>query len=101
MPDDVAATEKRRRLKVIEELEERISGEINEKLLGQSLEVLVEGKTRGKWRGRTRSDKLVFFSAPGDYLSKLARIVINKASAWSLQGIPVADLSTGSDEEEL
>jgi len=101
MLDDVAATEKRRRLKVVEELQERISGEINEKLVGKSLGVLVEGKTRGKWRGRTRSDKLVFFSAPGDCLGKLARIVISKASAWSLQGIPAADVSTGSDEEEL
>jgi tRNA-2-methylthio-N6-dimethylallyladenosine synthase len=97
----VSATEKRLRLKVIEELQEKISGEINEKLQGQSLQVLVEGKTRGKWRGRTRSDKLVFFSAPGDYFGRLASIVISKASAWSLQGVPAADPSTGSDEEEL
>ena len=101
MADDVPSAEKRRRLKVVEDLQEKISTEINDQLLGRTVEVLVEGRTRGKWRGRTRSDKLVFFSLPGNYLGRLVSIVVEKTSPWSLQGEPVAELLTGSVKEEL
>ncbi len=101
LEDHVPAAEKRRRLKVVEDLQERVCSEINDRLLGESVEVLVDGKTRGKWRGRTRSDKLVFFSAPGDFQDRLVNIIIRKASAWSLQGDPADGLSIGSNKEEL
>jgi tRNA-2-methylthio-N6-dimethylallyladenosine synthase len=49
------------------ELQERISQEKNEELVGQTLEVLVEGEGRkGNMKGRTRTNKLVHF--PGDIL---------------------------------
>ena len=50
------------------------------------MEVLVEGKKKGKWYGRTRSNKLVFFEGKEDYLGKLVNIIINKTSPWALQG---------------
>jgi tRNA-2-methylthio-N6-dimethylallyladenosine synthase len=50
------------------------------------VEVLVEGRKKGKWFGRTRSNKLVFFEDDGDWLGQLARIRIEKASPWSLGG---------------
>jgi tRNA-2-methylthio-N6-dimethylallyladenosine synthase len=86
LADDIPVAEKRRRLKIIEQLQEGIATGINARLMGQSVEILVEGKTRGKWRGRTRSDKLVFFSDSGDRLGQLASIRIEKTSPWSLQG---------------
>jgi tRNA-2-methylthio-N6-dimethylallyladenosine synthase len=86
MEDNIPAAEKRRRLKIIEQLQEGIATEINARLMGQTIEILVEGKTKGKWRGRTRSDKLVFFSDGGDHLGQLANIRIEKTSPWSLQG---------------
>ena len=86
MEDNIPAAEKRRRLKTIEQLQEGIATEINARLMGQTVEILVEGKTKGKWRGRTRSDKLVFFSDGGDHLGQLANIRIEKTSPWSLQG---------------
>jgi tRNA-2-methylthio-N6-dimethylallyladenosine synthase len=55
-------------------------------LLENTVEVLFEKNTRGKWQGRTRTDKLVFFSGTGDYTGKLVNIKINKTSPWSLQG---------------
>jgi len=87
LPDSVSPGEKDRRLHVIETLQEDILTGINSRLLGRTVEVLVEGKYRGKWRGRTRSDKLVFFEAPGDFRGKLVNIVIAKTGPWSLQGI--------------
>lgn len=86
LEDNIPAAEKRRRLKTIEQLQEGIATEINARLMGQTVEILVEGKTKGKWRGRTRSDKLVFFSDTGDHLGQLANIRIEKTSPWSLQG---------------
>ena len=84
--DNIPQTEKKRRLDKIEQLQEKIATEINAQLLGKTVEVLVEGKKEGKWQGRTRSDKLVFFSSNTDCLGRLVRIRIEKTSPWSLQG---------------
>ncbi|MBI2847791.1 MAG: tRNA (N6-isopentenyl adenosine(37)-C2)-methylthiotransferase MiaB [Chloroflexi bacterium] len=86
MKDDIPAQEKKRRLRVIEALQEGIAAEINARLLGQTVEVLVEGEEKGKWRGRTRSDKLVFFASDGDYSGRLVNILVERTSPWSLQG---------------
>ncbi len=86
LKDDVPVEEKKARLTVIEELQEKIAAEINARLLGKTLEVLVDSKTKGKWQGRTRSDKLVFFNAQNNHLGKLVNIIIEKTSPWSLQG---------------
>jgi len=84
--DDVPLEEKRRRREKIEALQEGIASEINRKLLGQTVEMLVEGRKKGKWQGRTRTDKLVFFSDEDDHIGKLVRVKIEKTSPWALQG---------------
>jgi hypothetical protein len=56
--------------------------------MGSRVEVLVEGRKKGKWHGRSRSGKLVFFSASGDMRGRLKEIVVNRAGPWSLQGEP-------------
>ena len=87
LKDDVPLSEKKRRLQKVEELQSVVASEINAKLLGQTVEVLVEGKKKGKWFGRTRTNKLVFFEADGGYLGQLVNIEIKKTSPWSLQGL--------------
>jgi tRNA-2-methylthio-N6-dimethylallyladenosine synthase len=95
LPDDVPQEVKRERLRAVEELEARIAGEINRALLGRAVEVLVEeekgdkpGGPARRLGGRTRSGKLVHFSAdglstrPGD----LVDVVVERTSPWSLQG---------------
>jgi len=86
LEDNIPAAEKRRRLNIIEQLQESVATEINAQLLDKTVELLVEGKKKGKWQGRTRSGKLVFFSDPGDHLGQLVNIKIEKTSPWSLQG---------------
>jgi len=86
LKDDVPSEEKKRRLKVIEQLQVGIAAEINARLLGQTVEVLVESKEKGKWRGRTRSDKLVFFGDQADRLGQLVNVRVERTSPWSLQG---------------
>jgi tRNA-2-methylthio-N6-dimethylallyladenosine synthase len=130
LEDTVPREEKDRRRKAVEELQEKTAAAINAPLQGQTLEVLVDGMERGRWKGRTRTDKLVFFSHGGasseptlgtgvqedrnlqlqpmgvsqpdetraaswsegeaDYHGQMVQVRIDKSSAWSLQGTPVA-----------
>jgi len=84
--DSIPAEVKKERLHKIEELQAAIAGEINSQLQGRQVEVLVEGSKGGKWFGRARSNKLVFFEDASDWLGQLARIQIKKTSPWSLKG---------------
>jgi tRNA-2-methylthio-N6-dimethylallyladenosine synthase len=84
--DDIPYPEKMRRLKKVESLQETIAAEINAGLLGRKVEVLVEGEKRGKWYGRTRTGKLVFFDNSANRLGQLVEVQIEKTSPWSLQG---------------
>jgi len=86
LEDNVPPAEKRRRLNEIERLQEGIAAEINARLQDKTVEVLVEGEKKGRWQGRTRGDKLVFFNESRDCLGKLMKIRIEKTSPWSLQG---------------
>jgi len=84
--DNIPSEVKKERLHKIEELQAAIASEINSQLQGREVEVLVEGRKKGKWFGRTRSNKLVFFEDAGDWLGQLARVQIGKTSPWSLGG---------------
>ena len=84
--DNIPAEVKKERLNKIEELQTAIASEINSQLQGQEMEVLVEGRKGGKWFGRTRSNKLVFFEDAGYWQSQLARVQIENTSPWSLRG---------------
>ncbi|RME49080.1 MAG: TRAM domain-containing protein, partial [Chloroflexi bacterium] len=85
MEDDVPAEEKERRRKALDELQAQIVAEKNRRLLGQTVEILVEDKHKGKWRGRTRTNKLVFFEDNGDWRGKLVDVRITWAGPWSMQ----------------
>ena len=91
LTDDVPQEEKKRRLMAVDALQEQISTSINATLLDQTLEVLVEGQDKGKWKGRTRTDKLVFFEDDRDFHGRLTQVKITKTAPWSLQGVPVMD----------
>ena len=84
--DNIPPAEKRERLNKIEQLQARTAAEINRQLSGQAVEVLVDGRKKGKWQGRTRTGKLVFFSDANDCLGQLVTVRIDKTSPWSLQG---------------
>jgi tRNA-2-methylthio-N6-dimethylallyladenosine synthase len=87
-PDDVPPEEKERRRKALDDLQARIVAEINARLLGKTVEVLVEGKKKNRWWGRTRTGKLVFFEDQhqGDWHSQLAQVRITWTGPWSLIG---------------
>jgi tRNA-2-methylthio-N6-dimethylallyladenosine synthase len=86
MADDVPESEKKRRWEALDRLQARVVGEINSRLLGKQVEVLVDGAARGRWRGRTRTNKLVFFSDDRDWLGRRADVHITWTGPWSLIG---------------
>src|SRR5690606_5708721 len=59
--DVIPHEEKLRRHQTLEKQQERIATELNSKRLGETYEVLVEGKSRGRWTSRTRGNTLVHF----------------------------------------
>ena len=86
LPDDVPLEEKRRRLRQLEELQKDIQSRNNARLINQMVEVLVDGNKDGKWKGRTRTDRLVFFEDYRELLGQLVDVQVNNTSAWALQG---------------
>jgi tRNA-2-methylthio-N6-dimethylallyladenosine synthase len=95
MADDVPADEKERRRKALDDLQAGIVADINNRLLGERVQVLVEDFHRGKWRGRTRTNKLVFFEDERDRTAELVDVEITWAGPWSLRGrLPDAHVSS-------
>ncbi len=84
MPDDVPPEEKERRRKLLDELQERILAETNRALLGDEVDVLVEGRHKGRWRSRTAHGKLVFFDDDRDLRGRVVRVTVDRTGPYSL-----------------
>ena len=86
MPDDVSEAEKKRRHAALESLQAGILAEINVRWLGQKLPVLVEERSKGRWRGRTPQNRLVFFEDAEERRGQVVDVEITWTGPWSLQG---------------
>jgi len=98
MRDDVSDDEKWRRFRLLEEIQEEIAASINEKYLGEQVEVLFEDKVKGRWRGRTPTNKLVFVESHRELRGQIMPVTITWTGPWSMQGkldglIPGNDLT--------
>lgn len=93
LADDVPDAEKRRRFQLIESLQKEVSQERNARWLGEVVEVLVEDKHKGSWRGRSPQNKLVFFDDPRQLKGELVLVKIEHAGPWSLSGTAVAAIA--------
>jgi tRNA-2-methylthio-N6-dimethylallyladenosine synthase len=85
--DDIPAPEKMRRFRLLEEQQERIASGIASRYLGEQVEVLFEEKVKGRWKGRTTTNKLVFIEAENDLTGKVLPVRITWAGPWSMQGV--------------
>ena len=86
MIDDVPREEKRRRLHEVETLQKRIAGGINAKYLERTVDVLVEGTAKGRWYGRTRTNKIVHFASEAPLAGALVDVEITSTEPWFLEG---------------
>ncbi len=100
MADDVPEEEKVRRHKRLEELQEQVSAEINAAYLGETVEVLVEDRHKGKWRGRNRQNKLVFIESDLPLRGRLVQAQVTWTGPWSMQARFVRDVSPLPDKVE-
>jgi tRNA-2-methylthio-N6-dimethylallyladenosine synthase len=92
MEDVVTAEEKMRRFRALEDLQAGIAAEINAGYVGETVEVLVEEKHKGRWKGRTRTNKLVFFESDFHHHAQVVPVKIEWAGPWSMRGtLPAAD----------
>ena len=96
LKDDVPEELKQERANDVMELQEKISGEINESRVGKVFKVLIDRKEGDSFIGRTEFDSPevdneVYIDAKKHFLriGDFANIKINRASAFDLYGDPV------------
>jgi tRNA-2-methylthio-N6-dimethylallyladenosine synthase len=80
---------KKQRFERLVEVQNRISREINDRLVGQTTEILVEGPSKNSIRtftGRTGTNKIVNFKGSSDLVGKLVKVRIDMVQTWSIDG---------------
>jgi tRNA-2-methylthio-N6-dimethylallyladenosine synthase len=88
--DDIPHAVKHARHQAVERLQEEVSARKYHAMVGETREILVDGFAKGRWRGRTRGNQLVFFDAPGDWMARMVDVRITSATTWYLLGEPVS-----------
>jgi len=90
MPSQVPLQVKKERLWKLINLQRRISSEINKKLEGEILEVLVDKKSikniSGQLSGRTKTNKTVVFNGEDKLVGQLIKVKILESDTWTLYG---------------
>ena len=89
MPDDVLESEKTARIMALQSLQAEIQQRFHESLVGQTIEVLVESRSRrreSELTGRTRGWTSVNFAGPVEWIGRMAQVHITEAAPHSLRG---------------
>ncbi len=84
--DVVPDEEKRYRFHALDSLQKSISIKKTRQWLDKNVEVLVEDKHKGRWRGRTPQGKLVFLDDNRDLRGELVDVHITFTGPWSMSG---------------
>jgi tRNA-2-methylthio-N6-dimethylallyladenosine synthase len=119
LPDDVPATDKRRRLNALLAVQEGIGLERNRAWLGRDVEVLVDtvtaprshdhepdgavagggGEGHVPLSGRTRQNKLTHLVGPADLVGRLVSVRVEHAGPYALRGSLPATGDRGAQTE--
>jgi tRNA-2-methylthio-N6-dimethylallyladenosine synthase len=89
MCDDVSEEVKNRRLSEVIDIQRNISLRRNNTMIGQTVEVLVEGsskKSTTDFCGRTDTNKMVVFPKNGDAIGDYIGVCIERANSATLFG---------------
>jgi len=89
LADDVAATDKTRRIVALQETQKGIQEALHRAKVGHELEVLVDSTSRRRssdLAGRTSGNTVVNFQAPEDLLGQFVRVRITDSGPYSLRG---------------
>jgi tRNA-2-methylthio-N6-dimethylallyladenosine synthase len=88
--DDVPEEEKTRRIVALQALQRRIQSSLNERLVGRTVEVLVDAASRRReteLSGRTSSNVVVNLPGPPEWIGQLRAVRIERAGPHSVWGI--------------
>ena len=80
---------KKERLNELMELQNKISYDKNQKLIGSTQEILVTGPSSNDpqvYEGRTSTNKICFIDKREDLVGKLVNVKIDSAKSWTLEG---------------
>jgi tRNA-2-methylthio-N6-dimethylallyladenosine synthase len=89
MPDQVPEEVKKERIYQLIELQNKVSLELNQALVGTQVEVLVEGVSKSDSQmltGKTRTAKTVVFPGNQGLIGELVKVKITEAQTWSVVG---------------
>jgi tRNA-2-methylthio-N6-dimethylallyladenosine synthase len=93
LPDDVTDAEKKDRLLRLNTVQERITGEHAQNMVGKVFEVLVEGESKTNpdvLQTRTESNKIVLIDVPKeqmkDLVGKVVLAKVTESKTWNLRG---------------
>jgi tRNA-2-methylthio-N6-dimethylallyladenosine synthase len=89
LPDDVPEEEKLKRLYELINLQKGISKKRNQRFLGETVEVLVDEKSRrdkNKWKGKARTNETVIIDSAEEILGKIVTVEINEVDSFTLFG---------------
>ena len=89
MEDQISDAVKHKRLEKLMAVQNTISREINEKLLDETLEVMVEGSSKNDpkvWTGRTETNKIVLFPHEKEAAGEFVRVKVIQPQTWVLKG---------------
>ncbi len=107
LKDDVPPEKKRERNRILLELQEEISLRKNRALIGEEVEVLVEGPSKRnpqKMTGRTRQNRIAVFGCRREPIGRIMTLKVMEATALTLlceerQGPRSEDTGVCSDED--
>ncbi|MBM7555946.1 tRNA (N6-isopentenyl adenosine(37)-C2)-methylthiotransferase MiaB [Halanaerobacter jeridensis] len=80
---------KKERLQYLMDLQSEIGAEKNKELIGETVEVLVDGPSKkdpSKLAGRSRTHKIVIFEGEENLTGEIVNVMINEAQSWTLFG---------------
>src|SRR5205814_7390661 len=96
MADDVSEEEKTRRIVALQALQRQIQTGLNERMVGQEVEVLVDAASRRRdteLSGRTSTNVVVNLPGPSAWIGQRVQVRVERARPHSVWGRP-ADATT-------
>ena len=106
MTDDIPRAVKKARKVAVDEFQQLVQLKNNALLVGTQMDVLIEGRKRGRMHGRSRGDKLIYLntpvdgSKPGPQPGNTVQVEITDSSPWSLESELVSTTSMTTRNKE-
>jgi tRNA-2-methylthio-N6-dimethylallyladenosine synthase len=88
--DDVSAQEKTRRIVELQAMQRRIQSELNDALIGTTVDVLIDSASRRRdteLSGRTSQNVVVNVPGPADWIGRTLPVVVERSGPHSVWGV--------------